>query len=400
MFNQELPDFLQNQVEFFLKDKNLSNLKFHFSNACNNGENYLGSLYRVKINGEKNGENKELHLIIKCVPTDEKLRTLLRAPEMFHNEIAFYEERLPIINNLMKEFNLEYNDFPAYYGGCKTPKQEILILEDLKTQGFVLKKTKVLDYPHAVLAMRHLGRFHGYSFAIRDKKPAALETFQKMKEAFFHKSGCFTENINLILDAAIVAVENEGKHYVDRVKQLKENSKEILDYACDSKNSEPHAALSHGDLWTYNMLFKYNENSEPKDIRFLDFQLNRYASPVMDILYTFYTCLTQEMRDKYFDKLLHHYHDSLGELLKKFNSDVEKLFPFNVLLEHLQRFGRYGACMSIIDIHVFTIRDEDNAEPLFYLDYLKKLPALLKTNKFYHQMLKDSIKDMVDRNYL
>ncbi|XP_051169332.1 uncharacterized protein LOC127286792 [Leptopilina boulardi] len=318
--HKEMMDFLQKQVEFVLNDKNLSNLKFQFSNACKDGENFLGSLYRVKINGEKNGENKELNLIIKCIPNDEKLSILLRGREIFLNEIALYEERMPIIMNFLKEFNLQYNDCPAYYGGCKTPRKE--------------------------------------------------------------------------------ALENEDQHYVNKIKRLKENAQQAIDYACDSRNAEPYATFNHGDLWTCNMLFKYNENSEPEDVRFLDFQLNRYGSPAMDILYTFFTCLTQEMRDKYYDELLHHYHDSLSQLLKKLNCDIEKLFPFDVLLEHLQRFGSYGACMSVIDIHLFTARDIDDPQPLYHIDFLRTLPTLLKTNKLYHQILRDSLKDMVDRNYI
>ncbi|XP_043468130.1 uncharacterized protein LOC122502248 [Leptopilina heterotoma] len=397
---QEAMDSLQKQVECLLKDRNLSNLKFNFSNACKDGENYLGSVYRVKVNGEKNGEHEELNLIIKCIPADEELRVLIRSADIFINETAFYEERLPLINNLLKEYNLRYEDCPAYYGACKTHKKEILILEDLKPQGFVLKKTKILDYQHAVITVRHLGKFHACSFALRDKRPAEFESFRKIKEPLFFESGCYTKNVDLIMEAAIMAVENDEQHYIDKVKRLKKNAQEILDFSVDGRNAEPYTVLNHGDLWTYNMLFKYNEKSEPVDVRLLDFQLNRFVSPAMDIHYTFYTCLTQEMRDNYYDELLHHYHDSLSQQLKELDCDVEKLFPFEALMEQLKRFGGYGACMSIIDIYVFTLRDEEKAEPFFYIDFIRKLPALLKTNKFYHEMLRNAIKDMVHRNYI
>ncbi|XP_043468129.1 uncharacterized protein LOC122502247 isoform X2 [Leptopilina heterotoma] len=366
MLNQEVSEFLQNQIEFYLKDKNLSNLKFNFSSACNDGENFFGSLYRVRVNGEKNGENEELNLIVKCVPTDDELRELLRDRDIFLNEIAFYEERFPLIRNFLNEFNLQYHDCPTYYGGCKTPKKELLILEDLKPEGFVLKETKLLDYQHAVIAARHLGRFHAYSFALRDKKPKEFEILHKIKEPFFFESGCYTKNFDLLMEAAVKAVENEENHYVDKVKRLRENAQGIIDYACVGKNAEPYGVLLHGDLWTYNMLFKYN----------------------------------QEMREKYYDEFLHHYHDSLAEMLKKLDCDVEKLFPFKALLEHLQRFGRYGACLFVRDICLATARPEDNPQPIYHLDFLRTLPMLLNTNKLYFEMLRDALKDMVDRNYL
>lgn len=122
----EVPDFVQEQVTLFLNDKQFSKItKIQFSNASNEGDNYLGSLYRVKIETENNDKNEELNLIIKCFPLDEKMRIFSRIDNMFLNEIAFYEERLPLFVNLLREFNLQLKDVPFYYKGCKTPKREV-----------------------------------------------------------------------------------------------------------------------------------------------------------------------------------------------------------------------------------------------------------------------------------
>ena len=122
----KVPECLQKQVELFAKKKNLANLKFQFSNASKDGDNFLGSLYRVKIKGEKNGESEELNLIFKCVPTSEELRNVLRAESIFLNEIAFYEDRFPIFVNLLKEHNMKSNDVPDYYGGSKSLGEEVI----------------------------------------------------------------------------------------------------------------------------------------------------------------------------------------------------------------------------------------------------------------------------------
>ncbi|XP_033209281.1 uncharacterized protein LOC117168047 [Belonocnema kinseyi] len=394
------PEFLQEQVERFAKVRNIANPKSEFSNASKDGDNFLGALYRVKIKGEKNGEKKELNVIFKCVPQIEELRKLLRAEIIFLNEIAFYEERFPIFVNLLKEHNIKSSDVPDYYGGSKSKGNEILILEDLKPGGFTMKETKMLDYPHALLAVRHLGRFHAYSFAIRDQKPSEFEILKKIKEPFFPEPGYYKNQLDALMDVAIKAVENEDQHYIDKVQQLKKNAQQFIDYACDGKNAEPYATLNHGDLWTNNMLFKYNKDSEPEDIRCLDYQLNRYASPALDILYMLFTCCTHEMRKQYYDELLHQYHDSLAQCLRKLGSDVQKLFPFEILLEHLQKFGGYGACMCLIDLHLITKQEDENPLPLYNVEYIQTLFSTLKTNKLYRSMVINTLKDMIDKNYI
>lgn len=119
----------------------------------------------------------------------------------------------------------------------------------------------------------------------------------------------------------------------------------------------------------------------------------------MDILYTFFTCLTEEVRAKHYDELLQHYHESLSEMLAKLNCDVEKLFPFEALSEQLKRFGGFGAFVLLIDLHIVTAQEGDNPQTLYDLNYLKTLPQLLKTNKLYYTMMRDSLKFMIDRNY-
>jgi len=60
------------------------------------------------------------------------------------------------------------------------------MLENLAPQGFVMAKSKILDYPHLSLALRCLGEFHAYSFITRVTNPTNFEKL-KMKEHLFNK---------------------------------------------------------------------------------------------------------------------------------------------------------------------------------------------------------------------
>lgn len=64
---------------------------------------------------------------------------------------------------------------------------QAICLEDLRPKGFVMRdRMKQMDFPHASLAFKALGRLHALSFALRDQRP---EIFQKkianLQEAFF-----------------------------------------------------------------------------------------------------------------------------------------------------------------------------------------------------------------------
>lgn len=137
----------------------------------------------------------------------------------------------------------------------------------------------------------------------------------------------------------------------------------------------------------------------PYDLRFLDFQLCRYASPALDLVYILFCCCTQGTRKKYYDQLLHKYYETLSKRLESFGCDPNVLFPYEVLTQHLTTFGKFAAGMSIYVLHLFTDVDDKTGEIASRLDknYLEKR---LQTDSFYRQMLKGTFKDLVDKNYI
>lgn len=52
-------------------------------------------------------------------------------------------------------------------------------------------------------------------------------------------------------------------------------------------------------------------------MKFVGWQLARYASPVTDILQFFFCSTSKAFRDAHFDELLHFYHHSLAALISR-----------------------------------------------------------------------------------
>lgn len=128
---------------------------------------------------------------------------------------------------------------------------------------------------------------------------------------------------------------------------------------------------------------------------FVDLQINRYASPVLDLVYILFCCCTQEIRSKYFDQVIREYYETLSKCIERAGYDPNILFPYEILSEHFIKFGKYAAGMAIYTIHVFTSNDLDLKDT-----YDNILQERLQNDSFYRNMLIGTFKDLVDRNYI
>ncbi|RZC37726.1 EcKinase and/or DUF1679 domain containing protein, partial [Asbolus verrucosus] len=90
-------------------------------------------------------------------------------------------------------------------------------------------------------------------------------------------------------------------------------------------------------------MFKYqgDDKSKPTDMRFLDFQLSRVGSPVIDLSYFLYSCADEEVLNN-FDSILKVYHSSISDCLSELGCDPETAFPFKKLKEHWREYGKFG----------------------------------------------------------
>ncbi|KAJ9592873.1 hypothetical protein L9F63_015451 [Diploptera punctata] len=94
---------------------------------------------------------------------------------------------------------------------------------------------------------------------------------------------------------------------------------------------EPFATIAHSDFWVNNMLFKYDESNShmdkekscPTGIKFVDFQVTAYASPVKDLIFLLFSSSEDGLLDKYYDYFLNLYHKEFIRILAKMGCDIE-----------------------------------------------------------------------------
>jgi Ecdysteroid kinase-like family len=79
-------------------------------------------------------------------------------------------------------------------------------------------------------------------------------------------------------------------------------------------------------------------------LKFLDWQVSRLGSVVIDIAYFVFCCTDENLR-KRLPGLLKIYHKALTDRIDALGSDGNRLFSFERLEEHMNKFAKFGMGM-------------------------------------------------------
>lgn len=100
----------------------------------------------------------------------------------------------------------------------------------------------------------------------------------------------------------------------------------------------------HGDCWMNNIMFKEDPvTKKVLDAKFIDLQIVRYGSPVLDLLYCLYTCTGHDFRQS-------HERDILEAYVSAFNTEANEtpdLMQFDKLMAEYERARYFGVAMAM-----------------------------------------------------
>lgn len=262
-------------------------------------------------------DSADFRLVMKMQNKEQYVRDLLGTDVQFYNEVIMYKDILPFLN-VNNEIDSIFSKF--YYGKAtlnSEPEKDCVITEDLREYGYKLTDEKLfLDYDHCVLALRKLAKLHALSYYHKqNNRSEFFEKVDKIQEARWSLEQ--RDDLNRFLTITIERgfiplLENE--EYIGVLEELANKMEEPYKFV---KNhilvpNEPISVICHGDFCRNNMLFKYNENGKPIDVKFFDVATVRYASPVIDISFFLALNMTSDVRLKHWDDLLSAYHDALA----------------------------------------------------------------------------------------
>ncbi|KFB52506.1 hypothetical protein ZHAS_00020752 [Anopheles sinensis] len=314
--------------------------------ATSAGDNYLSDVFWIRVLYD--GGASEKRLLAKCMPDVGDRGATLDILDAFRKESSTFFEVLPKFSRLVtpgEQFGAK-----CYY--ATTDPVRTIVFEDLKALGFRMcdRTHGGLDYAHLELVMRKIGKFHAasmlYAAQSVDNERQLRERYsygfynpqQKVEE--FPILAVFQKGLEKFLSVATGWPELEAE-IVRKLQTLRPTFKQrIADSVNPLRSTTRLHVLNHGDLWSNNLMFRYDAGSVPKEVMFVDYQLSCYGSPGFDLVYSLYNCPQADVRLTRLDDLLAVYYRSLSDVLQAAN--YASIPTFEVIKQEYEEYEFFG----------------------------------------------------------
>uniref|UniRef100_A0A8W7PPW8 CHK kinase-like domain-containing protein n=1 Tax=Anopheles coluzzii TaxID=1518534 RepID=A0A8W7PPW8_ANOCL len=306
----------------------------------------------------------------------------------------------------------EVPDLDKITGEQAVPIEQLWILRPIASQAGRRRLTDIdkgVELADCLRCICSMARFHALSFAMKQQDPEAFERIVSQLEETYYSAaleswhGPFMQRIVTICKEAleIECTESPDRYTANfrRDAQAFLNSP-IYGMMVELANTRNrYAVITHGDCWLPNFLLR------PDQVRMIDFQMVRCASPVLDLVLFVYCCTDQALRDTHYDQLLSAYYHAFAELLAELGTDPQATFPSSVLAAELQQFGRFGCGIAVESIPLAQL-DESDVPDLDRLEGTEPVPLdqILTVRsigtQYGRRRLVDVLRHAYDRGYL
>lgn len=208
-----------------------------------------------------------------------------------------------------------FTEYPECYRTVDVDINECLLLEDLSLRGFstIDRRAGVMTADHVNLVMQGLAKFHAISFALKDQQPKKFDQLtSNLNEVIILKSNIQLRYYLTLHSKSVFDAISADKDLLAKVTEF--YKKEALDIAADCIDLEATGSasvISYGDVWQNNIMFRNDSDGKPIETSFVDWQVVRHASPMVDVAFFIFCSTTKELRDVHYSQFLRIYHDTL-----------------------------------------------------------------------------------------
>lgn len=290
--------------------------------------------------------------------------------------------------------------------------KESLFFEDMCVKGFRMTDPREsLDDVHCLLALKQIGKLHAESLileerkSIENKRPYRLEEEYKnfLNNYGYLYEGWYRHGVDAGLEAA-KSSQNMPKNVdfplFEKIwHELFKNALELFKPSKTSRN-----LISHRDLWSNNLMFRYDENGKLAQCIIVDFQSTGCMNPAGDVMGFIYLNVSDERRHSNLEKYLQCYYNSLSNEVKKNGFDVEKLILREEFRTNCETYKTLALVQCVILQQLGLIDGKqakvifENPEDSYRLMFISRsdlIVKLIKTDPIYKKNFMFTIDELV-----
>nr|XP_022920120.1 uncharacterized protein LOC111428703 [Onthophagus taurus] len=374
---------LRHLLELVIYKESIQDPEIDILEKNDKGEGYLGVVTPVVLRGT----NKILKVIVKTAPIGEEIRKHAPLRNCYITEINFYTKIYP----LLRKFQLDRGDVKPFiniakcYGYSLKNNGEGIVMENLKEAGFsVCERRRTMSKQHIKLALEEFSHLHALSYALKEYHPKVFnEIVAPMTDNFltFLRNADFKSVFDRILDRIIDCPKIKfNGNVVNALTKFRGNYMEFFEEMSMGVGNK-YSVITHGDCWTNNMMFKYDDVNNPfipTSMRLIDWQLQKVGSPAEDISYFLYACSDKSVFNN-LDDWLRVYHNSLMAQLTKLGCASINHLSFHELKSQYEKYAKYGFLFSCMVIKLM-LSDADEVPDLS--DINKEGNSIMKSFDF------------------
>ncbi|XP_053658216.1 uncharacterized protein LOC128707289 [Anopheles marshallii] len=418
------------------------------SNRMHNGANGDTKALTVDANGNEDGDQlhdaglvftevpKPISVIAKVAPTTSLRRSLYNSSAHFQREKYVFDVVLPMFQRFQQARGMRtaksFTHYPSVIVSECCEGFEYILQRDLTAQGYRnFPRTEPLAYEDVLLVLTHLAQFHAISFAMQQQAPDAYaQIVSQLQETIFvpplHSS--FVDFLQRKVDYAIETLQRNPETgdgaVAERLCRFRDEYGQAM---VDCVQNRDDTVICHGDCWISNILYRpmptqrngaddgHNNNGftnhqhhhhpAAKELKFLDWQVARCATPAIDLSYFIFCCTDSELRER-LPELLRKYHSALIRRIDELGTaNGRELFPFERLQMHMKKYARFGFGMALMTLHSTCCVEKDlpNVSAALETTELVDIDELAKDmlyNPAYIKRMSGVCRDMVRFGYL
>ncbi|EDV91299.1 GH14835 [Drosophila grimshawi] len=343
--------YVESILRRYKQDVTLAVRDLDITPATSKGENYASVMTRIKV---------EYVCVKTTYENDPFISNVLATYNTSITEMIMYDKILPELSRMLEDTDQSEKLF------AKTlhvdDEHSAIIFEDLSVSNYVLgDRLTGFDLELTKLVLRKLAKMHATAAVYNELQPGFLT---KLQHGIFNRhSRAFAPMFeNLIGVAAQFAGQcpELGSVYEKKLKRLQKHVMEYTEMVYDPKPDEFNT-LTHGDLWTNNIMLRPKTDQNEVDLLLIDFQFSAWASPAVDFYYFFSTSLQSQVRIDHHDALIQFYHRVLVDTLHILN--FKGYIPtLRQLVLQLER-GKFMAVTALLTCQAIMVNDNtDDAD--------------------------------------